>query len=264
MRYPERLLTDDEDILRQFRPHWRVLLPVLAWAMAFAALGGIAFAALERPWREVAIAAAVVLWLLLSTRPLFDWWFTNYVLTTERIVVRRGMIARTGTEIPLEQITNVLFSQTVMERLLGYGDVILEAAGSQGRSELHDIPDPEGFQQQVYEARELRNLHYRGGGEPRALDPISALERLADLRERGHLTPRSSSAASDGCSTRADAAGRRPTSYPEPPSTAPGTSRTGTSDPASRVLMRLAMLRVQGPGGHRCSGSAPPTRSGPS
>jgi uncharacterized membrane protein YdbT with pleckstrin-like domain len=134
------------------------------------------------------VGGAVLLWLLVSVRALFDWWFTNYVLTTERIVVRRGMIARSGTEIPLEQITNVLFSQRMIERLLGYGDVILEAAGSQGQSELHDIPDPEGFQQQVYEARELRNLHFRDGRDRRGADPISALERLADLRERGHLT----------------------------------------------------------------------------
>jgi membrane protein YdbS with pleckstrin-like domain len=186
MRYPERLLTDDEEILRQFRPHWRVLLPVLAWAMLAAALGGVAAAALDAPWREVAIGAAVLVWLLLSIKPLLAWWFTNYVLTTERIVVRRGMIARTGTEIPLEQVTNVLFAQTVLERLLGYGDVLLEAAGSQGRSELHDIPDPEGFQHEVYVARELRTVPRRGDGH--LADPLGALERLADLRERGHLT----------------------------------------------------------------------------
>jgi membrane protein YdbS with pleckstrin-like domain len=186
MRYPERLLTDDEEILRQFRPHWRVLLPVLAWAMLAAALGGAAGAALGPPWREVAIAGAAVLWVLVSAKPLLAWWFTNYVLTTERIVVRRGMIARTGTEIPLEQVTNVLFSQTVFERLIGYGDVVLEAAGSEGRSELHDIPDPEGFQHEVYVARELRTVPRRGDGRP--ADALDALERLADLRERGHLT----------------------------------------------------------------------------
>jgi uncharacterized membrane protein YdbT with pleckstrin-like domain len=186
MRYPERLLTDDEEILRQFRPHWRVLLPVLASAMLVAALGGAAGAALDPPWRDVAIAGAVLLWVLVSTRPLLAWWFTNYVLTTERIVVRRGMIARTGTEIPLEQVTNVLFSQTVFERLIGYGDVVLEAAGSEGRSELHDIPDPEGFQHEVYVARELRTLARRGDGRP--ADALDTLERLADLRERGHLT----------------------------------------------------------------------------
>jgi uncharacterized membrane protein YdbT with pleckstrin-like domain len=186
MRYPTRLLTDDEDVLRQFRPHWRVLLPVLLWAMLMAALAGVGVAALSSPWREAAIGGAVLIWLLLAGRPLVDWWTTSYVLTTERIVVRRGLIARSGTEIPLEQITNVLFSQTMFERFLGYGDVVLEAAGSQGRSEFHDIPDPEGFQHEVYVARELRTLQSQGAG--RAVDPVTALERLADLRERGHLT----------------------------------------------------------------------------
>ncbi|MFA9429986.1 PH domain-containing protein [Egicoccus sp. AB-alg2] len=186
MRYPERLLSDDEEVLLLFRPHWKVLLPALAWAMVLAALGGAAFAALDAPWEWTAVGVAVALWLLLSGRAVLSWWFTAYVLTTERIVVRRGMIARTGVEIPLEQVTNVLFSQTVLERLLRYGDVVLEAAGSQGRSELHDIPDPEGFQHDVYKARELRMLHHRTGAT--RADPVGALERLADLRERGHLT----------------------------------------------------------------------------
>jgi membrane protein YdbS with pleckstrin-like domain len=185
MRYPERLLTSDEEILRQFRPHWKVLLPALVWAMLAAGLIGLATAALDRPTRDMAVGVAVVLFLLLSTRRIVGWLFTNYVLTSERLVVRSGMVARTGTEIPLEQVTNVLFSQSVLERLLRYGDVTIEAAGSQGRTEFHDVPDPEGFQHEVYVAREMLDARRRGGG---TLDPVAALERLADLRERGHLT----------------------------------------------------------------------------
>ncbi|GGI09495.1 PH domain-containing protein [Egicoccus halophilus] len=187
MRYPERLLSEDEDVLLMFRPHWKVLLPALLWAMLLAALAGAAVAALDPPWQWVAAGGAALVWLLLAGRSVLRWWFTAYVLTTERIVVRRGMVARTGVEIPLEQVTNVLFSQSVLERLLRYGDVVLEAAGSQGRSELHDIPDPEGFQHDVYKARGLRMLHHRTGGRP-AADPVAVLERLADLRERGHLS----------------------------------------------------------------------------
>lgn len=187
MRYPTRLLTDDEEILDQFRPHWRVLLPALLWAMLLAALAGIGMAALPDRWRWYAVGAAVVVWIALSIRSVFNWWFTNYVLTTERIIVRRGMIARTGVEIPLENVTNVLYSQSVMERLLRYGDVTLESAGTQGRSDLHDIPDPEGFQSQVYAARELRTAAIKGhGGAVR--DVVAQLEALADLRERGHLS----------------------------------------------------------------------------
>lgn len=190
MRYPERLLTDDEEIVRQFRPHWRVLLPPLIWAMLLLAAAGVAFAALPDPWPWYALAAVTVLWLLLASRAVLTYWFTLYVLTTERIIVRSGMIARNGSEIPLEKVTNVLFSQSVVERLLGYGDVLLESAGAQGQSRLADIPDPEHFQSQVYRVREARSLALRGPGPVGVArgDVVSQLERLADLRERGHLS----------------------------------------------------------------------------
>lgn len=187
MRYPDRLLTEDEDIVRQFRPHWRVLLPAVGWAMLLAALVGAAFAALDEPFTYYVLGAGVFIWAVLSTRRLFNWWFTSYVLTTERIIVRAGMIARTGTEIPLENINNVLFSQKVVERLLGYGDVLVESAGRTGQSRLIDIPDPEAFQSEIYRARELRTLHFKGGGS-QTRDVVAQLESLADLRERGHLS----------------------------------------------------------------------------
>ncbi|MEX2549363.1 MAG: PH domain-containing protein [Nitriliruptoraceae bacterium] len=192
MRYPSRLLTDDEEILHQFRPHWRVLLPAIGWAMLLAAVAGFGVAALASEFTWWIVAAAVLLWLVLTARRIVNWWFTNYVLTTERIIVRSGMLARTGTEIPLESINNVLFNQRVLERLLGYGDVLIESAGSQGQSRLADIPDPEAFQSQVYRARELRALHFRSGGSgngpAQARGAIEQLEALADLRERGHLS----------------------------------------------------------------------------
>lgn len=191
MRYPARLLTQDEEIIDQFRPHWKVLLPALAWAMLMAgAVGAVIAATADSTWRWSATALALLVWLALAARSIIDWWFTNYVLTNERIVVRQGFIARTGTEIPLENIVNVLFSQTVVERVLRYGDVLIESAGSQGQSRLEDIPDPEGFQSQVYAAREVRALHFsgRGTGPVAARDLVAQLEALADLRERGHIS----------------------------------------------------------------------------
>ena len=187
MRYPRRLLGQDEEVLAEFRPHWRVLLPALGWAMLLAAAAGVALAALEDPWRLAAVVAAPTLWLVMAGRAMLRWWFTSYVLTTERVIVRRGMVARSGTEIPLENIVNVLFSQRVVERLLGYGDVLVESAGSQGQSRLVDVPDPQGFQSEIYRARELRSLHFARGPAGHA-DVVTRLERLAELRERGHLS----------------------------------------------------------------------------
>lgn len=191
MRYPEHLLTDDERIVREFRPHWKVLLPALGWAMLLMGVTGAAFAALPPDLQWWSVPVAAVLWLLLAGRAVLQWRYTNYVLTTERVIVRRGIVARTGTEIPLESVVNVLFSQTMWERMLRYGDVTLESAGVQGRSVLDDIPDPEGFQSQVYRVREARSVALRDGpGEAGHAtgDVVGQLERLADLRERGHLS----------------------------------------------------------------------------
>ncbi len=189
MRYPSRLLAAGEEVIDAFRPHWKVLLPAILWAMLLAALSGAALAALPRPWGWGFLGVAAVAWLALSWRRLVAWCFTGYVLTTARVIVRRGMIARNGVEIPLEDVANVRFSQTIAERILRCGDVTLESAGSEPGSTLADIPDPEGFHAEVYAARALRTAdlaRHRSADTVREL--VAQLEALAERREQGHLS----------------------------------------------------------------------------
>ncbi len=189
MGYPERLLTEDESIVRQFHPHWRVLLLPVAWTVVAIAAVVAAFMMTDGTTTWIALGATALLWLLLVTRPVVRWLTTQYVLTTERIVVRHGLVARTGREIPLENINDVSFTQSIVERLLGYGDLLIESAGETGQSRLGDIPDPEAFQSELYRIREQRSLHFAGGGQVAApRDRAAQLAQLADLHERGALT----------------------------------------------------------------------------
>jgi uncharacterized membrane protein YdbT with pleckstrin-like domain len=189
-RYDEGLLTDDESVVLELRPHWRVLLPASAWALGSVGLLVTAYVLRGRvallSWALVVVAVAVL--AAFTVPPIVRWFFTDYILTTERIIVRRGWIARSGTEIPLESINNVLFSQTVVERVLGYGDVLLESAGESGQSRLRDVPDPEHFQAAVYRVREDRSLHFSRGPATGPRDVVAQLEALAELHERGKLT----------------------------------------------------------------------------
>lgn len=190
MAYPQRLLTEDEEVIREFHPHWRVLLMAGLWLVLGLAVIVLGWLVLDLSgiglWAMVATGALVI--LALAVPPIIEWKFRLYVLTTERIVVRSGVISRDGTEIPLESINNVLYSQSVMERLLGYGDVLIESAGSQGQSRLDDIPDPEAFQSEVYRAREERSLHFQQGQATAPRDAVAQLESLAALHEKGVLT----------------------------------------------------------------------------
>ena len=101
------------------------------------------------------------------------------------------MIARRGIEIPLENITNVNFSQTIIERALGAGDLIVESAGETGRSEFTNIPRPDEFQALLYKVREERSrtLGESGGPAPTTqLDPTERLHKLSELHKSGVIS----------------------------------------------------------------------------
>jgi len=139
---------------------------------------------------SLVIAAALI---PLSVVPLVDWWFTQYVLTSERLITRSGVISRSGIEIPLVNVNNVLFHQSAFERILRSGDLLVESAGESGQSRFSDIPQPEEFQALLYRTRdELVKARAREEGsligEAVAPDPTTQLERLAKLHRDGVIT----------------------------------------------------------------------------
>lgn len=189
MGYPKRLLTEGESVVREFRPHWRMLFIPAAWTVL---LVGIAIATHFLPPENtvfdlVVTGAALVVWLPLGFYPFVQWWFTWYVLTTERLITRKGVLARKGKEIPLENINDVSFSQTILERVLRSGDLLIESAGEMGQSRFGDIPSPEQFQSLIYRIREDRSRQLSAGPEAPA-DTASQLEKLAKLVEDGFLS----------------------------------------------------------------------------
>jgi hypothetical protein len=86
----------------------------------------------------------------------------------------------------------VFFSQSIFERILGSGDLVIESAGEQGRQAFSDVRKPSAVQNEIYlqmeanENRKFDRIGARGGGGG---DSIPAqIEQLDDLRRRGVLT----------------------------------------------------------------------------
>jgi len=190
MGYPKRLLTEGEHVVREFRPHWRMLFIPASWTVLFIAAVVLTWVALppeNATFDWVVTGIAVIAWFPLGFYPFVQWWFTWYVLTNERLITRRGVLARKGLEIPLENINDVQFSQTILERVLHSGDLLIESAGELGQSRFKDIPEPEQFQSLLYRVREERSRHL-GAPSHSAPDSASQLERLAKLVAEGYLT----------------------------------------------------------------------------
>lgn len=193
MPWPEDALTDDEDIVVAFRQHWKLLAVPFVWFV-----GALIGLVVVFQWLPVGGAFELILDLLVLAafgwfvvRPVIDWWMTRYVLTTERLITRKGLIAQSGIEIPLERITNVNFSQSFWERFLGAGDLLVESAGTTGQSRFANIPRPDQFASVLYNARERRTLALRSGsaaGDAKGDDAIDKLSRLKRLHDDGIIS----------------------------------------------------------------------------
>jgi uncharacterized membrane protein YdbT with pleckstrin-like domain len=184
MKYPESLLSSGEEVLHAFRPHWKSLVIPAIWTLLV--IVGLALVPRlpDEAWLRIAVIAVLLTGLfVVAVIPAMRWWFTQFVLTNERLVLRKGIIARSGVEIPLEVINDVIFSQTVFERLLGFGDLIIESAGEMGQSRFSNIPNPDGFQAELYRVREDRTRAL-SSSEP----PSDTLATLARLHADGVLT----------------------------------------------------------------------------
>ena len=152
--YPDRLLTDDEEVVRHLHPHWLtivwpvVLLPLVVGVSSFGA-------ALVPPGPQQGVvrlgilAAAALLVLFLVVVPLLRWRTTHYVVTTHRLLFREGILARRGRDVGLSRITDVSFSQSLWERIVRSGTLVVDTAGDGAATVLRRIPDSDGVQQLI-------------------------------------------------------------------------------------------------------------------
>ena len=152
MAYPQKLLSEGESVVLDLHQHWKVIvLPVLE-LLAILGLSGFLLAVVEDSIGRYAIAGVGLLLLVVFfVVPLLRWRTTQFVVTNERVVMRSGILARQGRDVPLSRINDVSFSHTFFERLLRCGTLVVESAGERGQVTLTDVPQVEKVQRTVYE-----------------------------------------------------------------------------------------------------------------
>lgn len=182
MAFSRRLLDAGEEVALAVRPHWWCFAPagaVLAAALILAV--GSATSALPEP-----VLLLVVL-LTLAALGRFvaryaRWATTRFVVTSERVIHRHGVVARRANEIPLGQVRGVSCRRSLAGRVLRCGEVVIETAeGSERR--LERLPRPSVFRDELRTAAEAHRRRWGGGWSD-----VDQLERLDELRRRGVLT----------------------------------------------------------------------------
>ena len=154
MGFPENVLADNETVERSLHPHWLsvlvpsmlgVLLLVLAWIVT-------AMTPDDTSGNRIQTITLVLLLLLaipLVVVPFLRWRTTHYVVTSHRVMVRRGILAKSGKDITLSKITDVSFQQTLFDRIIRSGTLNIESAGDSADELLRNIPRSDEVQQLI-------------------------------------------------------------------------------------------------------------------
>ncbi len=192
MAYPDRLLNDNETVSVELHPHWWFLTgPIVVMLLAIAA--AIATLVVTDPdttvrtvaaWLSLVAMAISAIWLVSRYG---SWLTTHFVITNRRVIFRTGLLTKRGIEIPIDRVNTVHFHQSVLERVVGTGDLLIESGGETGQQRFTDIRQPDRVQRVIHAEMEARE----SGGRVVAgvVDVAEQLEKLESMLLRGTLTP---------------------------------------------------------------------------
>jgi uncharacterized membrane protein YdbT with pleckstrin-like domain len=169
--FPESVLTKDEQVVLHLHPHWKALIWPVCWLIIVVAGLAAAWIFLSG-WGLIPLlaitAAGLALLVWLAFWPWLKWHTTHYVFTNERVIMREGVFARSGRDIPLGRINDVSFSHGLIDRMLGCGVLTIESAGERGQVTLNDIPHVERTQSVLYELVDADRQRHTFGDDDRA------------------------------------------------------------------------------------------------
>ena len=154
MGFSTKHFNHDEVLVLDLHPHWwRFVKPSL---VLLAAVAAIAYND-EIPnefLKDLALIVAQVITALsvvnLAVQAL-KWYRTHFVLTSQRVIFQSGVIARKRVEISLHKINLVTFHQSVFERLMNAGDIIIESGAEDGMETFSDVQDPQQVQALIHQ-----------------------------------------------------------------------------------------------------------------
>lgn len=159
--YVQSLLGVNENIIVRERRHWFVWLPQLLLSLFIMAVIIAASLLLRPDTNDLSLLGLVFLIIPIWTfvRVFLDWLTEEYIITSRRIIQSEGIINKSVIDSSLEKINDVTLSQSVMGRILDYGDLEILTASELGINKLRHIQSPVRFKIAMVNAKEaLRTI----------------------------------------------------------------------------------------------------------
>jgi len=131
MSYVQKVLQPGEKVVHTASIHWFVYWPGAVVLVLAAVVYGYAHTGGRVHWFWDVVAAGVGLFaLVLLFREWFTWWTTEIAVTNRRIIYKEGFISRNTVEMHMDKVESVDVDQSIMGRILDFGDVIVKGTGT--------------------------------------------------------------------------------------------------------------------------------------
>jgi uncharacterized membrane protein YdbT with pleckstrin-like domain len=144
-----------EEIVFEGHPSWRGVLSFYLKGLAIAvAIGLIIFFAVGDGEGIGAFAVVMVIVILVG---LVKRMATRYVISTERLNIRTGILSKHVQQTNIDRVQNVNTEQTFLDRLLRVGAVDFDTAGTDDSDfTFHGVANPSGIVAAVDQAQRMR------------------------------------------------------------------------------------------------------------
>ena len=221
-RYADRLLADGERVALRSRQH--VLATFLegriGWALLVLSIVVLVLDLQLTPnifrdvfgWVGLALLLIGLAWL---AQIYLSWYSQDYLVTNRRVIKVEGILSKRSADSSLEKINDAVLEQSVLGRMLGYGDLDIMTAAEESVDRYRMLSQAQTFKRTMLdEKHKLEQEAFQIPAPPlRAAPPpppeptpapppaapaprqmsseeiTGALGELADLRDRGAISP---------------------------------------------------------------------------
>ena len=150
-RYIDDILQPGEKVLYSTNAHWIFYLPAIsAWIVALVLLILSRTTITESIILLCLAASAIVAIVALywTVKAWFHRWTTETDVTNLRVVHKTGFIKRRTFEMSLDKVESVDVNQSILGRLLNYGNVTVRGVG-EGAETIKTIAAPLDFRNHI-------------------------------------------------------------------------------------------------------------------
>ncbi len=141
MSYVENTMMSDEILVLQGKVHWIIFMPTLSLFV----IASVLYYALDQLLLSFVITCFA---FMAAFRALIYYFTTELAVTDRRVLAKFGWIRRSTYELNLARVTGLNVEQSVMGRVLNYGNVVVRGMGGD-MTPIPAINDPIAFRHQV-------------------------------------------------------------------------------------------------------------------